>query len=204
MHIPHPKVICNSLQTDHPYEGQKMSRLLALSMACLLLAGCGDDDGDSNPLSSNHELVGTWTFENTNLETMLAEGAAEMLRDLGYSEFDVQTAVQGFRDGFNESPMFDELWQVRFGKGGVYETNDGEDGTWTVDGNQVRIVTDEVETWRYFIGGDKLTLSMAWPEAERHLRKDMGDYNAEVQALFNAIFAYIDDDERLTLVYSRS
>jgi hypothetical protein len=181
-----------------------MSRLLALSIACLVLAGCGDEGGDSNPMSSDHELVGTWTFENTNLESLIADGAADMLRDLGYSEFDIQIRIQGLKDGFNDSSLINELWQIRFGKGGFYDTNEGEEGTWAVDGSQVRIVTDNVEIWRYFIGGNKLTLSMAWPEAEKLLRKDMGDLDADFQVLFNAIFAYIDDDERLTLIYAHS
>jgi hypothetical protein len=181
-----------------------MSRLLALSTVCLILAGCGDEGGDSNPMSSNHELVGTWTFENTNFESLLADGAADMLRDLGYSEFDIQIRIQGLKDGFNDSSLINELWQIRFGKGGAYDTNEGEEGTWTVDGNQVRIVAEEVDTWRYFIGGDKLTLSMPWPDAERQLRRDADEFDADIWELLSAIFSYIDDEERLTFVFTRS
>lgn len=159
--------------------------LLAISIVLILASGmiaCGD-----SLTGPEKELVGSWTFVDTDIVTVFAERFEEYLVAQGMNPIQARTLVNSAFTGAEEDFR---NWRstVRFNEDNTWEDNHGKKGTWRIDGDELTITDDDgtVERSRYFLGGDELTLITTKAIFLEMLRQD-DDFDAEVYEMVNTI-----------------
>ncbi len=131
----------------------------------LALSACGGDGdnpvaSEDNPVILDENLVGTWQFDSSDIVDILISNFVNLMRDLGYSQSEIDAAVPEMRAAFSEDSMFARVFTFRLNANGAYVDNSGNIGTWRTEGN-VLITTYEdgdEERVKYFVDSDDLTL----------------------------------------------
>ena len=129
-----------------------MLRQAVILLSLIFLASCGGD-GD-NPVAPDHSLVGSWTFDSTDMFTTMFQSSAyaDYIRD----DFRDDFRQRGIDiDSINIDALMFELMAdpafvaelndqfrtvmaitvIRFNADGSWEDSHGDSGTWREDGN---------------------------------------------------------------------
>ncbi len=167
-----------------------MKRLLAVSIALTLALGliaCGNE-----PTGPEAELVGTWTFEDTDMVMVFTDRFRNYLVDQGLSRTQANEIVNAmFADA--EANIRSLRSMIRFNEDNTWEDDSGGRGTWRVEGNELVSSNEDgtVERVEYFLDGDDLTLIITKAWILENIRQDE-DFDAEVYELYNTILASSD------------
>ena len=173
---------------------QMLSMSIAFTLVSMMIA-CGD-----NLTGPEAELVGSWTFVDTDMVTVLADRFEDYLVTQGYSRTQAQTLVNSAFTGAEEH--FRNLRSIlRFNEDNTWEDNSGGKGTWRIDGNEI-VITDEdgtVERTDYFLDGDDLTIIFTKADFTEALRQDE-DFDAEIYEFYNNI---LNEGDVIRIFYRR-
>ena len=138
----------------------KVSLMMVLSVGMLWMVGCGDDDDDSPTAPSSNELVGSWRFESNNMVEVFFEAFAELFREFGATDEEIQEMVEEMEadDSFGTGVLTlreDGTYVV------IEEEEETDTGTWEVKNNKLVISDGEDEfAFTYSLSGNKLTLTI--------------------------------------------
>ena len=176
-----------------------MQRQIVTLLSLMFLASCGGDnpampDDDLNE-GLDKNLVGTWIFEDTDMVDTMALGFAESLRNEGVGQVDVNALASEIRTAMRDNQLFN--WILRFNADGSFEDNQGDSGTWRVEGNI--LIDDDEERINYFVDGDNLTLIYPSEVLLDALLEDES-LTDEVRSLFSDIF---DEDTKIRVFFKR-
>lgn len=163
----------------------------AILLFLILLAACGDDNPvDSGPVAPDPTLVGSWAFDSTDMVAVMAAGIADLMRDLGADQDDIDAGIAEFRAAAGAGDLSGIRSTIRFNADGSWEDDSGDSGTWRVEGNTL-ITVDEDDTEervKYFVDGDDLTLIFSSELLLDAFRADEDFTDLDV-AMFEMIFA---------------
>ena len=157
-----------------------MKRHSLIPLSLLFLAACG---GEDNPVAPDEDLVGSWVFDSTDMVDVMLAGFEESLRDAGVDQRDTNRIIAAFRADF-EVRMAGLRSIIRFNADGSFEDDQGNSGTWRVEGNTLVTVEDgDEERVKYFVDGNDLTLIFSSEMLLDVFREDEDLTDEEVEAL---------------------
>ena len=181
-----------------------MLRQAVILLSLMFLVSCGGD-GD-NPVAPEHILVGSWTFDSTDMVTTMIQSSAfaDYFRDTFRDDFrqrgiDIDSInMDALVLVFMADPAFAELNTqlhaqlraamgitiIRFNADGSWEDSHGDSGTWREDDSIVIMGGYEI---RYFVDGDDLILISPSEFFLDSLHED-DDFTDEEVVLFREIF----------------
>ena len=183
-----------------------MRRHALIPLCMLFLAACGDSEDspvapEETPVAPDEDLVGTWVFDSTDMVDVLAEGLEESLRDAGLDQDEIDQLLTEFRADVG-GDISGLRTTIRFNADGSFEDDQGNSGTWRVDGNTLTMVEDgDEERAKYFVDGNDLTVIFPWGWLLDAFRDDEDITDEEVEAL-EEIFG-LDEDINIRLFYMR-
>ena len=156
-------------------------------LLCVLVLACGDD----KPTAPDADLVGNWRLTGMEFPQTSADRFSQNLRVLGFPEEAATTVVDEMKASADESARNTGFSVIRINADGTWEDNDGEKGTYTVDGDRLTISTpgDSPLTGRYFVTSTTLTLNVSLLDFANQL-SDLG--TPEEQRQFNIMLEGVD------------
>ena len=156
----------------------KLHSLIPLSL--LFLAACG---GEDNPVAPDEDLVGSWIFDSTDMIDVIAASMEESLREVGLGQDEIDELLAEFRADFEDN-ISRLRSTIRFNADGSFEDDQGNSGTWRVEGNTLVTVEDgDEERVKYFVDGNDLTLIFSSEMLLDVFREDEDLTDEEVEAL---------------------
>ena len=171
--------------------------IFGIAVFVSLSLSCGDD----KPTEPVHELVGSWTYTGNNLVSTFSANLRSYLLEQGVDEAAVQEIVTEFFRGAESS--ISGLTILRINADGTYQDNEGDSGTWSVQGDVVTITDGDgsVFQMQYFVDGDDLTLIL---NKERFLNLFRGsqpsdEIDEETLAFFDIL---IGDGDAIRFFYT--
>lgn len=169
---------------------------LAVFVACVL--SCGD----GKPVPPGQDLVGSWTFQNSDFSSTAATNLQNHLLDRGLEPAVVQQLVAEFKNEMDRGFRQTGLEIVRFNEDRTFEDNSGNSGIWSVLGDVLTVVQDDGLTiqCQYFVDGEDLTLILNKDRYLNVIRQTEGavELDADTLALLNILFG---DGDSLRLFY---
>ena len=172
--------------------------LLAISIVLILASGmiaCGD-----SLTGPEKELVGSWTFVDTDMVTVFANRFEEYLVAQGMNPIQARTLINSAFSGA-EANLRNRRSTVRFNEDNTWEDNHGNKGTWRIDGDKLTSTDDDGTTERtdYFLDGDDLTLIYTKAQFLEDLREDQ-NFDAEIYEFYNNI---LNEGDVIRIFYRR-
>ena len=172
-----------------------MQRQIAILLSLIFLTSCGGDDPVRPSDNLDKNLVGTWIFDSTDLVDVMALGVTDFMRGEGFDQNYIDEVISEFRI-YMEDVITPRL-TIRFNADGSSEDDQGNRGTWRVEGNI--LIDGDGERVKYFVDGDDLTLIYSSEFLMDILRED-DDLTDEARAVFREIF---DEDVKIRLFFKR-
>ena len=193
-----------------------MLKQAVILLSLMFLASCGGDS--DNPVAPEHILVGSWTFDSTDMVTTMFQSSAyaDYIRDDFRDDFrqrgiDIDSInMDALMLVFMADPAFAELnaqlhaqlraamgiTVIRFNADGSWEDSHGDNGTWREDDSIVIMGGYEI---KYFVDGDDLILIYPSEVLLDAFRADE-DFTDEDVVLFRGIF---DEDTNIRFFFKR-
>ena len=163
----------------------------------VFLAACGDSD---NPVAPDADLVGTWDFDSSDVIDILASVSAGFLSATGADQDEIDAFIDEFRADFGDGSDFSPILTIRFRANGSFENDQGDRGTWRVEGDISILVVDGDESRsKYSVDGDDLTLVFTDELWLASLRENDA-FTEQNEALFSEMF---DEDTNISFFFKR-
>ena len=175
-----------------------MKRLLAASIALILASGiiaC-----DTGPTGPEADLVGTWTFEGTDLIEVFSQRFEAFLVNQGWSRTGAKAFVDvAFADA--EEYVRNLRSMERYNADSTWEDNHGNKGTWRIEDDDLIITNEDgaITRARYFLDGDDLTIIFTKAQFLAILRQ-AEDFDAAVYEMYKEI---LDENDVVRFFYKR-
>ena len=164
----------------------KRKAIFGLAILINFVISCGED----KPTEPVHELVGSWTYTGSNLVSTFSANLRSYLLEQGVDEAAVQEIVTEFFRGAESS--IGGLTILRINADGTYQDNEGDSGTWSVQGDVVTITDGDgsVIQMQYFVDGDDLTLILTKDRFLNLFRDSQtsDEIDEETMAFFDVLF----------------